>query len=99
VLSRLRERGLCLHLYAAGEDAEVGRCLFLADGPRRAGELRALPRLPGSLARWRGVAFAEELADPSDSALGGDGVLRYGRVVLFGDPALLARVRDALAGP
>ena len=59
MLARLRERGLELHLYAPGEDAEVGRCLFLADGPRQAGELRALPRLPGSLARLRGVALAE----------------------------------------
>ena len=43
------------------------------------------------------MALAEEFADPSHSQLGGEGVLCYGRVVLFGDPALLARIREALA--
>jgi hypothetical protein len=42
--------------------------------------------------------LAEEWDDPSLSLLEGEGVLRYGRVVLFGDPELLARIREALAG-
>jgi hypothetical protein len=53
--------------------------------------------VPARLGRWRGVVFTEELAGPAQQEPAGAGVLRYGRVLFFGDPALLARVREALA--
>ena len=98
MLARLRERGLQLHLYTPeGAQGAVGHALYLTDGPREVAELKALPRDPGCLGRWRGAAFAEELAGPALSELEGAGVLRFGRVVFFGDPELLARIQGALA--
>jgi hypothetical protein len=98
VMSRLRQRGLDLRAYTPeGTNGEVGRSLFLADGPRDIGQLKALPRDPEFVGRWRGVVFAEELADPTHSRLEGAGVLHCGHVVFFGDPGMLARIREALA--
>jgi hypothetical protein len=64
VMSRLRQRGLDLRAYTPeGTNGEVGRALFLTDRPRDdIGELKALPRDPEFVGRWRGVVFAEELA-------------------------------------
>jgi hypothetical protein len=98
VLSRLRQHGVALHLYTPeGAQGEVGHALYLTAGPREIADLKALPRSPERLGRWQGVAFAEELAEPAQQELDGAGVLRYGRVVFFGDPELLARIRAALA--
>lgn len=98
VPARLRERGLELHLYTPeGAQGEVGHALYLTDGPREVAELKALPRDPRCLGRWRGVAFAEELAGSAVTQLEGAGVLRFGRVVFFGDPELLALIQEALA--
>ncbi len=98
VLSRLRQHGVALHLYTPeGAQGEVGHALYLTVEPREVAGLKALPRSPERLGRWQGIAFAEELADPAQQQLDGDGVLRYGRVLFFGDPELLTRIRGALA--
>jgi hypothetical protein len=98
VLCRLRQRGVALRLYTPeGAQGEVGRSLYLTADRREIADLKALPRISDCLGRWQGVAFAEELAEPALQGLDGDGVLRYGRVLFFGDPELLARIREALA--
>jgi hypothetical protein len=98
VLSRLRQRGVALHLYTPeGAHGEVGHALYLTAEPREIADLKALPRAPDRLARWQGAAFAEELAEPAQQGLEGPGALHYGRVLFFGDPELLARIRAALA--
>jgi hypothetical protein len=90
-------------LYAvpmAEHDPEAG--LYLCEQPRPRERLQLLRRFPEYGDRWRGVVFCER-----DQHLGGEigesewqrwGTygMRIGLFVLFGDPDLLGRIRQAI---
>jgi hypothetical protein len=80
-------------------DPEAG--FYLCDRPQPRERLQFLRRLPESADRWRGVVFCErgrhvgEIED-SEWQRWGDYGMRIGPFVLFGDPALLGRIRQAI---
>jgi hypothetical protein len=90
-------------LYAvpiAEHDAEAG--LYLCERPRPREQLRQLPRFPELAERWRGVVHCEwnqPLTGIDEDELGRWGAygMRMGPFVFFGDPALLGRIRRAIA--
>ena len=84
----------------AEHDAEAG--LYLCERPRPREQLQQLRRLPESAYRWRGVVYCEwnrGLGEIDEDELGQWGVygMRMGPLVFFGDPALLGRIRRAIA--
>jgi hypothetical protein len=82
------------------QDPEVG--FYLCEQPRPREQLQQLRRLAEHSDRWRGVVFCEmdgyqggEIGE-SDWQRWGEHGMRIGRFVLFGDPALLGRIRQAI---
>ena len=91
-------------LYAvpiAEHDPEAG--LYFCERPQPREQLQLLRRLPELAERWRGVVYCEwnrRLGGEIDEdELGQWGVygMRMGPFVFFGDPALLGRIRRAIA--
>jgi hypothetical protein len=92
-------------LYAvpmADHDPEVG--FYLCERPRPREQLQWLRRAAEQGDRWRGVVFCERGGWLGDIEEGewqrwGEHGMRIGPFVLFGDPALLGRIRQALPEP
>ena len=99
----LASRGLALKavpLSRTGENADLA--LFLCEGERTWEELSVLNPRPDLVENWKGVLLARPVKGlPREGPDGTDGWgetgLVVGEVALFGDPALIARVRKALA--
>ncbi len=97
----LEDRGL--HLRAAGtwENGPVLRNAFLTREERPWADLGGLVKDPSRIAGWAGVVYCEQaiFSRAREDALVGWGEcgLRAGPFVFFGDPAMLAQLRDALA--
>ena len=95
--ARLRERLPHFHQTAdAADDSEAG--FYLTATPCVWESLNLLPRVPERAARWRGVVhcvrYGSEIR-PAVEEWGGC-ALTAGPFLFFGDPALLAEVREAL---
>jgi hypothetical protein len=99
----LASRGLALTAVPGsrtGENADLA--LFLCEGERTWEELSWLNPRPDLAEKWKGVVLARPAKGlPREGPDGTDGWgetgLVVGEVALFGDPALIARVRKALA--
>jgi hypothetical protein len=83
-------------------DPEGG--LYLCERPRPREQLQWLRRTSEHRDRWRGVVFCEGNrrlgeVEGSEWQCWDEYGLRIGPFVLFGDPALLRRVRRAIAEP
>jgi hypothetical protein len=77
---------------------------YLCERPRPREELQWLWRAAEHGERWRGVVFCERGVhlgeiEESEWQRWGEYGLRLGPFVLFGDPALLRRIRQALPEP
>jgi hypothetical protein len=75
--------------------------VFLCDRPRPPEQVQWLPRAPEFARRWRGVVYCERVGTatriPEDLLEGwGEHGLGVGPFVLFGDPDLLERIREAV---
>lgn len=72
--------------------------VYICARPCSRDEVQRLLRGPSRAASWRGVVLAEVLRDtggPEMSQWGENGLV-IGRVLLFGDPAMLQRIEDTL---
>lgn len=87
-----RVRPLGLHVVTANKNCNPTQGVYLCVAPRPHDELNALPYEPESVGRWSGVVFVTHSAASWENA--GE---RVGPFVLFGDPALVRRVLEALA--
>jgi hypothetical protein len=103
LLARLEARGLRLHAVPADHcHGDVRRGVYLCDGPRPWEQVAGLPADPARACRWRGVVLAQAFDDlmtvpDEDVRSWGACGHRDGPFVFFGDPALLARLKAALA--
>jgi hypothetical protein len=102
-LARLEEKGLKFHIVTASTEGAPTAGAYLCDRPRRRSEMHVLPRLPAQGERWQGVLLLEPLREgaplsESDILAWGAHGARVGRLLLFGDPALVRLVADALEG-
>jgi hypothetical protein len=77
---------------------------YLCEQPRSREQLQLLRRAAEQGERWRGIVFCEMNGslgeiEENEWQRWGDYGLRLGPFVLFGDPALLGRIRQALPEP
>jgi hypothetical protein len=99
----LASRGLALTAVPSSRTGEnADRALFLCEGEKTWEELSWLNPRPDHAERWKGVVLARPGKGlPREGPAGTDSWdecgLAVGAVALFGDPALIARVRKALA--
>jgi hypothetical protein len=75
--------------------------VYICERPRPREQLQWLRRSPEHAARWRGVVYCERAGGvirvPEDQLESwGEHGLRVGPFVLFGDPALLERIRETI---
>jgi hypothetical protein len=97
--ARLKSRGLKLRLVF---DAYNGHSsgAYLTEGSKSWKELNLLPKAQEHIDRWAGTVHCERLNKPGcrsfQVSLWGDYCLEAGPFLFFGDPALLARIRQAL---
>jgi hypothetical protein len=97
---RLHRAGLALDVVAQ-TDISPEEGLFLCECPQPREQLQRLVRAPEHGDRWRGVVFCEfnkRLGEVDDAELErwGEHGMHLGPFVLFGDPALLLRINQAL---
>ena len=77
---------------------------YLCEQPRSREQLQLLRRAAEQGERWRGIVYCEmhgslgEIEENEWQRWGAYG-MRRGPFVLFGDPALLGRIREALSEP
>jgi hypothetical protein len=101
LVERLRAQGICLHVFPVKCDTkDLDHGFYLAELPGARHSLVNLVRDPGFVDRWTGVVFVErrwpqESVQPALQRWGSCGLFA-GRLVLFGDPKLLARIRAAV---
>jgi hypothetical protein len=97
LLRCLAARGLRLHVTPDSTVGDLGAGFYLSEQPRDRDSLLVLFCSRQSVERWSGVVkVVSELhmeIHPDDWGACG---LRAGRLVLFGDPRLLVRIREAL---
>jgi hypothetical protein len=92
-----------LDLYAAptGSGEFNGWNAYLFRDEKSSENLTALPADPRQLYRWEGVVYCEYVPHPEGMEVRlrcwGDACLRAGPFLFFGDPALLAKIRQALS--
>jgi hypothetical protein len=79
------------------------RNVYLTRTDRGWDRLNHLPWDRGRIDRWRGTVYCELVSDPEErvivAGMWGDCGMAAGPFVLFGDPELLAEIREALTGP
>jgi hypothetical protein len=97
---RLHRAGLPLYVVSL-TDISPEEGLYLCDRPQPREQLQRLVRAAEYNDRWRGVVFCEfnkRLGEVDDAELErwGEHGMQLGPFVLFGDPALLRRIRQAL---
>jgi hypothetical protein len=100
----LNGKGLGLRLVSPRMDGLLlERDAFLTTTDREWSDFNVLPRVPERIQRWRGTLYCKlKKGENGGFDLGvneGDCCLEAGPFVLFGDPALLARVRAAFNEP
>jgi hypothetical protein len=100
LVSHLEQSDTGLHLvFVRGDKNPVGGVYF-CDRPRSRGELQRLQRQRKVADAWRGVVFAERMTKTIDLSVDTlnweENGLIVGDVLLFGDPALLARIKASL---
>ncbi len=103
LLRHLEGRGLHLHAAGTRENGPVATNAFLSLERRPWADLGGLVKDPSRFRGWSGIVYCEYGAREGarEGALAGWGEwgLRAGPFVFFGDPNLLAQIRDALASP
>jgi hypothetical protein len=103
LVRHLEGRGLGLRGVPTQKGGQITINAFLVRGERPWEELNGLVKDPRQVGRWAGMVFCEPV--PTDEAaevraeVMGDGVLRVGPFLFFGDPQLLQEIRAALALP
>jgi hypothetical protein len=97
---RLHARGVDLHVVPVIKNGPVGHSAYLTVDERTWEEVNDLMASPEYLGRWRGVVLCEEYGhghpDPAHVAAWGDGCTELRPFLLFGDPAIRARIDEAL---
>jgi hypothetical protein len=101
LLKRLEAEGLGLHVVAALPTGDLGRGFYLSERPHTRESIGLPPRIPAGISRWAGVVYVEPWNENSENfvlEIEGWGAcgLRAGRLILFGDPRVLGRIRRAL---
>ena len=103
LLAYLNEAGLDLRLVATQKEGGLCSSAFLTITDKAWIDLNRLPKDPKQIERWRGALYCEQ--GPGGDAWSdlrrqwGDCCLILGPFLFFGDPDLLARVRDVLTAP
>jgi hypothetical protein len=95
----LNGEGLGLRLVATRQNGVIDNTAFLTTTAKEFEDLNRLPKDPKRIGWWQGTLYCERgpADDWSDLAWQwGDSSLIAGPFLFFGDPDLLARVRDAL---
>jgi hypothetical protein len=96
----LESRGLRLHLLPAGRTRGVGHNAYLTETIKYWEDVAELSTDPTRIERWSGVVYCERSRDGLDAEVRLEGwggcCLQAGPFLFFGDPSLLARIRDAL---
>jgi hypothetical protein len=77
---------------------------YLCEQPRPREQLQLLRRAAEQGERWRGIVYCEMHGslgeiEENEWQRWGEYAMRFGPFVLFGDPALLRRIRQALPEP
>jgi hypothetical protein len=85
-------------------DSSPEEGIYLCEQPLPREQLQRLPRAAEQGDRWRGVVYCERNRrlgeiEENEWQRWGEYGLRRGPFVLFGDPALLGRIREALSEP
>ena len=73
--------------------------LWVCERPRSWDELARLRRAPEYAYRWQGVVLCErigEMTELVDTEIWGEHGMQVGPLLLFGDPALLRRIHQAI---
>jgi hypothetical protein len=100
LVSLLRNRGVDLRAVPVKEHGEVANSAFLTTTEEDWQHFNALPRNPGKIDRWQGCVYSERVLDPDDrsqrASEWGGCCMQQGQFVFFGDPMLLAEIRQAL---
>ncbi len=103
LLARLQATGLRLHQVPVDNlNRDLRNGVYLCDGPREWEQVAGLPVDARHAARWRGVVLVQAprpcLAVPDELLQSwAECGHRDGPFIFFGDPALLARLKAALA--
>jgi hypothetical protein len=102
-LARRLAPRLGLRVVPTSQDGRPKHNAYLTATGLRWKELNVLPRSAEHLGRWRGTLYCERSnypnARPEEVDPGSDCWLRAGPFIFFGDPELLARLREALLKP
>jgi hypothetical protein len=102
MIQYLEERGLGLRAVPTDRNGKTWRRnAFLTRTDQGWDQLSALSKSVGKIDRWRGTVYCERMQQPEEreilSRLWGDCGLIAGPFVFFGDPDLLAEIREALS--
>jgi hypothetical protein len=103
LLAYLNESGLGLRMIATRKEGGLYPSAFLTTTDKEWTDLNHLPKDPTQINRWRGTLYCEQ--GPGGDAWSdlarqwGDCCLISGSFLFFGDPELLACVRDVLTEP
>jgi hypothetical protein len=101
-VARLESRGLRLRVVPVAKGGGLAAGAYLTTTAKGWEELSRLPCTTARIGRWRGTVLLKRDTStdrwevPESDA---DCFLVVGTLVFFGDPALLAGIRDALADP
>jgi hypothetical protein len=100
LVALLRRRGLAFRAVPAAKGGALNGGAYLTTTEKPWAVLNGLSRTPERVDDWRGTVHCGRLYGKEDAAVrlfeGGDCVMHIGHWIFFGDPSLLARIRDAL---
>jgi hypothetical protein len=100
LLHHLDGQGLGLREVPVSEAGPFGLNIFLTKTDKSWEQLNDLTKVRERVDQWRGTVYCERVSNLECYAeqipLWGDCYLVAGRFVFFGDPELLAQIRDAL---
>jgi hypothetical protein len=102
LVAHLKRAGLRLRMAAIAKNGAISPAVFLTTEEKPWRELNGLSKDPKRIAEWRGVLYCEYRGGRDQAGLArlwGEDCLTAGPFIFYGDAALLARVRDALAHP
>jgi hypothetical protein len=97
LVAYLNEAGLALRMVSARKDGVIDQAAFLTITDQEWEDLDRLFKNPKWISQWRGTLYCKRNTAGYDLSHWGDYSLVAGPFLFFGDPELLARVRDALA--
>ena len=102
-VQRLRSSGLQFRVVGTFQDGRTNCGVFLTTGEKSWEELTRVPAVPERLADWQGTVLCVRIGQGGGAGEGmmiqiwGRGGERLGPFGLFGDPALRAKIRQALS--